>query len=192
MTTHPPGRAAVYIAWLVTAASIFALIGAAAYAMRLQIRIADLETRLSHTLVRVSMGDRAMADARRAAADAQASVAVLASPDVARVELAGQAAAPRASGRAFWSPAGGMTVAASNLPPLAEGTIYQVWVVTAQGATGAGFLVPDPAGFAPTFVAHAPGSGAPAGVVVTLEPHGGVSRPTGPRHLAGGPFTDRL
>src|SRR5204862_801041 len=138
----------------------------------------------SQTLVRVSMADRAMADARRVATDAQASVAVIASPDVQRLELTGQSPAPRASGRAFSSPTRGMTFVASNLPPLAEGAVYQVWVLTAQGANGAGVLAPDPAGFASAFAAPAPGSGAPVGVVVTLEPRGGALRPTGPRYLA--------
>lgn len=192
MTTHPAGRAATYIAWLVTAASILALLGAAAYAMRLQIRVADLETRLRQTLVRVSIADRAMADARRVAADAQASVAVLASPDVARVELTGQPAAPGASGRAYWSRARGLVLVASNLPTPPDGKVYQVWIITVHAPNIAGPMTIDATGASTTFFPTASDIGAPAEVVVTMEPRGDVTRPTGPRFLAGGPFKDRL
>ncbi len=182
-TPRTAGRAAMFLAWLVTAASILALLGIAAYTMRLQVRLADLQTRLSHALVRASMADRAMADARRAAAEAKAAVAVAASPDAVRIDLAGQAAAPRATGRAFVSAARGVTVAASNLPPLAEGMVYQVWIVTASGQTSAGFIVPDPDGFGSMPVTPIAEDGA-TGVIVTLEARG-ASAPAGPRVLIG-------
>ena len=56
-------------------------------------------------------------------------MAVLAATDLQRIDLQGAPAAPQAAGRALWSRQSGMVFAASNLPPLPGGRIYQVWLV---------------------------------------------------------------
>ena len=120
--------------WLPLAATIALAIGTVVYATRLQTRVADLEARLERAIAQASQADQAVADARRVSSELQSAMGVLAAPDLVRIDLAGQPTAPTASARALWSRARGMVFTASNLPPLPEGRVYQVWVVTGPGA----------------------------------------------------------
>ncbi len=145
--------------------------------MRLQIRIADLETRLAQTLARASVADRAIASANRLAADAQASVAVLTAPDVEVARLTGQASASGAAGRAFWSPTHGLVIVASDLPPLPDGRPYRIWIADGRGVRQMGQLSPDAA---VAFVAAASERGRPGTISVTAEPDGAAASPGQP------------
>ena len=79
----------------------------------------------------------------------QTNAEVLFAPDMVRVDLAGQPAAPQAAARAFWSRRRGMTFAANALPPLPATKSYQVWVLTSgQPPISAGLIAPDPQGSA--------------------------------------------
>jgi anti-sigma-K factor RskA len=174
-----PGR---ILRWLPLAASLAVAAGAGIYAARLQTRVADLEGRLAQAIVRASAADSVMADARRAAGDARSAMAVLAAPDVARIDLAGQPAAPQARARALWSRDRGMVFTASNLPPLPAGRIYQVWVVTPAAPISAGLLAPDAGGGGSVYFSTAPDIPTPVALAVTLEPAGGVPAPTSDRY----------
>ena len=55
-------------------------------------------------VARLDRSERQLASATRDAERAQVRLAVLTAPDMKQVELAGQAPAPRAAGRAFLSP----------------------------------------------------------------------------------------
>ena len=88
---------------LATAASLALAGGLTLYTWQLRGRISTLEDELRDTRARADAADQRMASAVRTAAGALNTVAVLTAPDVARVDLAGQAAAPQASARAFWS-----------------------------------------------------------------------------------------
>ncbi len=162
-------------------------LGAVGYAMRLHVRLANVETRLSQALSRASVADRAMVDARRAASEAQAFLAVVTAPDTIRIELSGQPDAPEARGRALWSRARGMVVTASDLPPLQGGKVYHVWILTARAPTSVGLLTPDASGAGSAVFTIAPDIGMPLAVVVTVEPEGGARLPTGPSYLTGTP-----
>lgn len=144
--------------WWPLAASLILVAAVGAYGVRLQMRVGDL----------------------------QSSVAVLAAPDLVRIDLAGQPTAPQSSGRALWSRARGMVFATSNLPAAPAGKSYQLWVVPAAGAPiSAGLVVPDPAGGGMTYFYTPPDIPAPTAVAVTLEPAGGVPAPTGQFYLVG-------
>jgi len=173
--------------WLPLAATLVLALGVAAYAARLQTRVAGLEARLEQALVQASAADRAVADARRVSAELQSAMGVLAAPDLVRIDLAGQPTAPQASARALWSRARGMVFTASNLPPLPAGRVYQVWVVTGPAPVSAGLLTPDPSGGGLTFFSTPPDIPPPTAVAVTLEPAGGVPAPTGQFYLVGTP-----
>ena len=127
----------------------------------------------------------AIADIEADAAQGLGPVAVLTAPDVARVDLSGQPAAPAASARAYWSRSRGMVFTGTNLPQLPAGRTYQVWVVTDQAPISAGFLRPDPQGGVSGTFATPPDIPQPTAVAVTLEPEGGVPAPTGDRYLVG-------
>jgi anti-sigma-K factor RskA len=159
-TTAPAARRRPIIwQWLPLAASLILIAAIGAYAVRLQMRVGDL----------------------------QSSMAVLAAPDLVRIDLAGQDTAPQSSGRALWSRARGMVFATSNLPAPPAGKVYQVWVVTAQAPISAGLVTPDQAGGGMTYFDTPPDIPAPTAVAVTLEPAGGVPAPTGQFFLVGKP-----
>jgi hypothetical protein len=118
---------------------------------------------------------------------AQATTAVLAAPDLARIDLQGQPVAPDARARALWSRSRGLVFTAANLPPVPAGKAYQVWVVTAQAPISAGLLTPDSSGVGTQYYMTPVDIAPPVAVAVTLEPAGGVPAPTGERYLVGMP-----
>ena len=174
--------------WLPLAATLIVTAGLGFYAWQLQQRVRILEGRLDDTEQRAFLAERATADARRAVDDAQTSLAVLAAPDLVRIDLAGQGPGSAARGRALWSRNRGMVFTATNLPSAPPGRVYQVWVVTAQAPVSAGLLSPDASGGATVYFQTPSDIAAPVAVAVTLEPAGGVPAPTGARYLVGAPL----
>jgi hypothetical protein len=144
-----------------------------------------VQQQLHEAIVRLEATERRLDAATRAVSSGQLRIAVLMAPDLARIDLAGQAAAPRAAGRAFWSRRRGLVFAASALPPLPSGRTYQLWVLTASQPISAGLLRPDDNGAITTFFATPPDMPAPVAMAVTIEPEGGVPSPTGDKYLMG-------
>ena len=173
--------------WLAVAATLVIGAGLFAYAQRMQTRVTALEAQLRDAQAQAATADRLVAEARDVAFRAQSAMGVFAAPDVARIDLAGQPAAPTARARALWSRERGMVFTVSNLPALPAGRIYQVWVVTAQAPVSAGLLTPDPSGGGSVYFETPVDIGAPVAVAVTIEPAGGVPAPTGARYLIGTP-----
>jgi hypothetical protein len=173
--------------WL-AAAALLAAVALGGYALQLRNRVTNLEGQLEQAMAQVALADRQVADARRTALDAQFQVAVLAAPDLLRIDLGGLPPAPTASARAFWSRSRGMVFTASNLPPLMPGRVYQLWVIPDQGdPISVGLLEPDPSGTL-TKVFQTPADlPPPMAVAVSEEPAGGVPLPTGQLYVAGKP-----
>ncbi|HEV3060113.1 MAG TPA: anti-sigma factor [Vicinamibacterales bacterium] len=123
---------------------------------------------------------------RRGARSEQLIAAVLAAPDLARIDLVGQPTAPSASARAFWSRSRGLVFTASNLPVAPAGRVYQLWVLSSQPApTSAGLLKPDASGRVTASFNTPADLPQPVAMAVTLEPEGGVPAPTGDKYLVG-------
>ncbi len=155
---RPAARRSTIVAWLAAAASIAVAVGLGGYALQLR---------------RATSGDRLVA-------------AVLAAPDLVRIDLAGQAVAPSASARAFWSRTQGLVFTASNLPAAPSGRVYQLWVLSSQPAPmSAGLMKPDTNGRVSTTVKTPVDMPQPVAMAVTLEPEGGVPAPTGDKYLVG-------
>jgi anti-sigma-K factor RskA len=172
--------------WLPLAAAIILAAGLGAYAWQLHGRLAILESRLDDAERRALAAEGTMVNLRRVADEAQTVVAVLAAPDLVRIDLASQPPAPPAStARALWSRNRGMVFTTTNLPLPPPGRVYQVWVVTAQAPVSAGLLTPDPSGRATVFFNTPADIPPPLAVAVTLEPAGGVPAPTGEKYLLG-------
>ena len=157
------------------------------YAISLQQRIRVLEEELRLASARGADVQQQLVRYRVAFDRASEIRAILAAPDMRRIDLAGQKAAPGASGRAFWSPAHGLVVAFDSLPPTAADRVYQLWVIPpGAGAApiSAALLELQPDGRA--IALGAPASAARVGTVaVTLEPAGGVPAPTGDMIVVG-------
>jgi anti-sigma-K factor RskA len=192
---HRPANAAAVTApsrisrwnagWLSAAAVLIVALGLTRYTVALRQQIGDLRYQLQDTMLRLDRSERQLDAATRAVSGAQLRMAVLTAPDLARVDLAGQTAAPRASGRAFWSRTRGLVFAAAALPPLPPGRTYQLWVVTAQQPISAGLVRPDDTGAVTAFFATPADIPPPVAMAVTIEPEGGVQAPTGDRYLVG-------
>ena len=180
-----PPRSA--IAWLPFAASLLVAIGLGGYARQLQGRVGLLETRVDSAERRAAAAERGVVEARRVADEAQTAMAVLQAPDLVRVDLSGQQAAPQATARALWSRNRGMVFLTTNLPAAPPDRVYQVWVLANGARISAGLLTPDNAGRGMAFFRTPADIPTPSGVAVSLEPAGGVTQPTGDIYLAGSP-----
>ena len=174
-------------AWMAAAAALALAALSGGYAVHLRGRVGVLEDQLREARLRAETGERQLAELRRASDQAQAQVVVLAAPDVARVDLAGQPEAPSAMARAFWSRSRGLVFTATELPALPAGRIYQLWVVTAQAPISAGLLRPDDTGRVNVVFQTPPDIPPPVAMAVTIEPEGGVDAPSGARYLIGTP-----
>lgn len=176
----------VFVPWLAAAASLALAVALGGYAETLRDRVGVLELRLHDATERASESERQIAGLRRTAAGAQSQVAVLAAPDLLRIDLVGQSRAPQASARAFWSRSRGLVFTASNLPPPNAGRTYQLWILTAQPAPiSAGLFKPDPQGRVAAVFETPLDLAKPIGMAVTIEPDGGVPSPTGEKYLVG-------
>ena len=134
--------------------------------------------------------DEALAAARltldstgRALARRDSLIALLVSPDVQAVSVSGSGPAPSAK-YFFDRRAGRIVIAASSLPPAAQGRIYQLWgIETGKAPVSLGTFNTDSSGRALASLA------VPAGLrvavtAVTDEPSGGSPQPTTTPFLA--------
>jgi anti-sigma-K factor RskA len=174
---------------------IFAFLSAAAalvaialglYAVSLQQRIRVLEEELRLASARTADVQRQLVQYKVASDLASKIRAILAAPDLRRIDLAGQKAAPGASGRAFWSPTHGLVVAFDSLPPTAADRVYQLWVIPPGSTVPISAALLDLQTDGRAIALAAPASAARVGTVaVTLEPAGGVPAPTGDMIVVG-------
>ena len=124
--------------------------------------------------------ERKLAAARETAEQAQVVSGVLAAPDLIRLNLGGAAAAPRAFAQVLWSRSRGLVFSASRLPALAQGTTYQLWLLTADGPVNAGMFTVDAEGRATVATEKPPNVPRPViSAAVTIEQSGGRPIPTG-------------
>jgi len=176
-----------WLPWLAAAASLAVAAGLGADGVRLRGRIQTLELQLRDALVQVQAGERRTTQARLVAANAERQLSVLADPDVAHVDLKGQAAAPRASARALWSRSRGLLFTASNLPAPPAGRTYQLWIISGRAApiSNGWIFKTDATGSVTTMFDTPTTLPAPTGMAVTIEPDGGTTAPTGAMTLVG-------
>jgi anti-sigma-K factor RskA len=172
--------------WLAVAASLAAL-ALGLYALTLRERIAGLEARLRDANARVADAEQQIAVFRSRIDESQQIAAIMAAEDVRRIDLAGQAPARGAAGRAYWSPSRGLVFTASNLPAPSAGRQYQLWVIPPGGQpVSAGMLDLDPNGRVMMTIGEASTTIPVGTVAVSLERAGGVPSPTpGQIYLAG-------
>ena len=107
-------------------------------------------------------------------------IEVMAAPDAQRIELSGRTGAPGAAGHALYSRSRGVIVSATDMPPPAEGHVFQVWATTATGSVSLGLAGPDLQGrMAGAYELPRDVTGSIRGFLITQEPVGGSSSPTG-------------
>ncbi|MBI4590573.1 MAG: anti-sigma factor [Candidatus Rokubacteria bacterium] len=115
----------------------------------------------------------------------QEVLAILRAPETQVVALGGLQPSPAARGRIWWHREAGGFFVASGLPPAPAGKTYQLWVITAGTPVGAGVIDVDPAGTGTLRVSPHPRIEKVDLFAVTLEPTGGLAKPSGAMYLAG-------
>jgi anti-sigma-K factor RskA len=110
----------------------------------------------------------------------------LTNPQTRLVSLAGLAANPSARGLLLWNP-GSRTgiLVATNLAALPPETVYELWAIAGNQPIAAGLFTLDAQGRALVKLAALPEGPIFDKFAVTLEPAGGVPKPTGAMHLLG-------
>lgn len=171
--------------WLSAAALLVLSAGLGVYSWSLGQQIVGLRERLTDVIAQLDRSQEQTAVAVRTASATQTRLTVLLAPDMRQVDLEGQPAAPRASGRAFWSRSRGLVFTASNLPPLPRGRTYQLWMVSADAPVSAGVLSPDQSGGVAETFSTPTDVPAPVAIALTIEPEGGLPAPTGDKYLVG-------
>ncbi len=111
---------------------------------------------------------------------------LLAEPDARLIELGGLPASPEASGRLLWNPTSRTGLLLTKKLPIApEGKVYELWAITGNDPQPAGLFTVDERGNGTLKLPPLADPRAVEAFAVTLEPSGGVPKPTGPMHLLG-------
>lgn len=180
--------------WLAAAAAILALVWGLAGRGALTSEVAGLRADLARARADLDRETARAAGLAAELANAEAdnerlaqAMAIISSPAMKPVALAGLKDAPGARGHAFVDPVGRRAVfVAANLPPLAPGKTYELWFIAAGKPVPAGTFAVGPKGSATVPVAGALPDPAQIQLwAVTIEPQGGVPQPTGPMVLKG-------
>jgi anti-sigma-K factor RskA len=178
-STSARSSSSAIVPWMVAAASIALVAATGFYAMMQRQQVVD------------ALNGKTAADARVSLVLRQLNglserIAVLSAPVAVQSNLAGQPDAPGATASVVMSPTKGLVLTALNLPQLAAGRIYQLWVVTKHAPVSIGtFEVAADGSVTGTLMLTEAAKADPVAVAVTIEPAGGVPAPTGPKVLVG-------
>ena len=179
-----PRLRGVHPAWLALAATAVLVFGGMlAVSQQRAARLADDLRRVDAETARLTT------DAARVAGQADLAVAILTATDMRRIDLEGFDASRNATARAYWSDTQGLLIVADRLPAPPPGRTYQVWLIGggSAGPVSAGLIDGRRAGRG-MLIVPPPGGVTGGGIMtvaVTDEPEGGLSAPTGSKHLAG-------
>jgi anti-sigma-K factor RskA len=168
----------LWIGWIAAGALLLIATVAAVYAANLRNQVEDVQLRLVDAVTKLQMSETARAETASALGAMQTNLALLSAPDTRVFRLVGKGTASDASGRAFFSRTKGLLFSASKLPPLADGSIYQLWLQARGGPASAGLARPMADGS--VVAAYDPTTDAPdaTGFAVSVEPEDGSAKPT--------------
>ena len=119
-------------------------------------------------------------------ADRDEALRLLSDPRVRLVGLAGLPPSPDASAQVVWEPVSreGFLLTA-RLPVAPSDKAYELWAIAGNEPVPAGLFQVDRDGRALLRLPHLPEGKTFDKFAVTLEPAGGVEKPSGPMHLLG-------
>jgi len=112
-------------------------------------------------------------------------MAIITDPCTRIIRMVGAEPAPPPEAQAFWNPQRGMRLFAVNLPPLAEGESYWLWIRTATDTVPAAAFFPDARGSARLTLTGLPDLSTARGLKVTRERDPAPRHPAGPVLMAG-------
>jgi anti-sigma-K factor RskA len=130
--------------------------------------------------------ERVVAALQGELSERDATLRLLSAPQVRLVRLAGLAPSPSANAHLLWNPAARAGVLlTSGLRPIPPNRVYELWAIAGNEPVPAGIFAVDEAGYAFLRLPPLPRTKRFDKFAVTLEPAGGVPKPTGPMHLLG-------
>jgi anti-sigma-K factor RskA len=185
-----PRRARATRRWLVPALAAAASV---LVALGLGLEVRDLRGALAGEKAQVARLEAALgsAEAERSGlegqlAAAERSLAELTAQQTRTVTLAATGALPGASARAFLDPESRrLVLVVYELPPPPPGQSYQLWVIVGGEPVSAGVFDVGPGGRGRHEASALPPIEGPVTIAVTIEPAGGLPKPSGPIVLAG-------
>jgi anti-sigma-K factor RskA len=145
-----------------------------------------VNTQLSRTREEIRALQGRVATLQGELADRERTLAFLSDPDVRYVSLAGLKPTPEANAWLLWNPTTRQgLLLARGLPAPPAGHAYELWALAGSEPVPAGVFGVDAAGRALLRLPALPAGQTFDAFAVTLEPAGGVPKPTGPMHLHG-------
>jgi hypothetical protein len=182
-----PPRAGRIYRWLLPIAALLAI---ALWGVLRQASLVEEVRRLSADLASVerqaaALG-RQLGEVRGENRRMARALQIIAAPGVQTVVLAGLGPTPRAAGHAYVNAAARKAMFyAYDLPPLAPDKTYELWFIDPAGPVPAGLFEVDPRGTASVEVDNVAPDRRILAWAVTIEPRGGVPKPTGAMVLKG-------
>jgi anti-sigma-K factor RskA len=174
-----PWNLLVRVAAAITlAVSVWQWISASQEVTALRQRVAELQVEAGQLLVaRASLEEQVKTVTHQ--------TQVLRASDTLTYALSAGEPAKGAHARAFVSHRDGMVFTAEGLPALPDGMVYQLWVIVNATPVSVGVFTPDATGRVHAVMDTPPIPAMPTRVAVTLEPAGGLPKPSGAVYLAG-------
>jgi hypothetical protein len=173
--------------WLLPLAALLAI---ALWGVMRQASLSEEVRRLSSELQGVrrqaaALG-RQLAEVRGENLRMARALEIIAAPGVQTVSLSGLGPTPRAAGHTYVNPEARKALFyAYGLPPLPPGKTYELWFIDPTGPVPAGVFAVDPRGMASLEVDNVAPTQRILAWAVTIEPRGGVPKPTGAMVLKG-------
>lgn len=184
MSETSPRPRSFWAGWIAAGVLLLAAAAAGVYAANLRNQYQDVELRLIDAVTKLQLSEQQRADVTSALGGYRTNLALLGASDVRIVPLSGNGVAAETTGRIFVSPSKGILFAAAKLPPLAEGSVYQLWMLTRNGPASIGLARPMDDGNLTAAYDPPTGSDAATGFAMSVEPESGSTKPTSPFLLA--------
>ena len=152
----------------------------------LQAELAKREATLEAERRELQQVERVMATLHSELEERDDTFRLLSASQVHLVRLAGLSPSPSAKAHLLWNPAArtGLLLT-SGLPQVIPNRTYELWAIAGNKPVPAGIFDVDEEGYAFLKVPPLPRGKRFDKFAVTLEPTGGVPKPTGPMHLLG-------
>ncbi len=145
-----------------------------------------VNTQLSRTREEIRALQGRVAALQGELAERERTLGFLSDPNVRYVSLAGLKPTPEANAWVLWNPTTRQgLLLARGLPAPPAGHAYELWALAGTQPVPAGVFSVDAAGRALLRLPALPADQTFDAFAVTLEPAGGVPKPTGPMHLHG-------
>jgi hypothetical protein len=178
MSDNSSRSRAFWAGWITAGGFLLVAAVAGVYAANLHNQVEDVELRLVDAVTKLQLSEQRLVEATTELTAIHSNLSLLSAPDIQVLRLTGKGIASEATGRAFVSKAKGLLFSATKLPPLAEGSTYQLWMLTRGGAVGAGEV--RPAADGSVTAVFDPLTDAPdvTGFAMTVEPESGSPKPT--------------